>query len=134
MRKKARRISCVFEGKKKGEELTKGGTWPLSSTETRHPLPSAGTATGGEGGGAGTSSSSGGTTIGGACGTGTSSSSDGTTTFLGCDYGWQRVGWTKNPTHEKIESGEKLHLHPHPWVKFQTRARTCRVSGTHRIC
>jgi hypothetical protein len=35
-----RRISCVFEKKKKGVELTKGGTGPLSSTKTRHPIPS----------------------------------------------------------------------------------------------
>jgi hypothetical protein len=42
MRKRARRISYIFE-KKKGEELTKGGT------ETRHPLPFDGTTK--EGGG-----------------------------------------------------------------------------------
>jgi hypothetical protein len=47
-------MSCVFE-KKKGEELTKGGTG------TRHLLPSDRTATRG----AGTSSSSGGTATGG---------------------------------------------------------------------
>jgi hypothetical protein len=45
MRKRARRISCAFEKKKKSEELTKGSTGPsslksLSSTATRHPLPS----------------------------------------------------------------------------------------------
>jgi hypothetical protein len=59
-------MSCVFE-KKKGEELTKGGTG------TRHLLPSDRTATRE----AGTSSSSGGTATGGACGT---SSSGGTVT------------------------------------------------------
>jgi hypothetical protein len=42
MRKKVRRIFCVFE-KKKGEEVTKGGI------KTRHPLPFSGTATGGLG-------------------------------------------------------------------------------------
>jgi hypothetical protein len=47
-----RRISYVFEGKKKGEELTKAGTG------TRHPLPSVGTVTRGA---ARTSPSSGGT-------------------------------------------------------------------------
>jgi hypothetical protein len=39
--KKARRISCVFEKKKKGEELTKGGI------ETRYPLSFGRTAIGG---------------------------------------------------------------------------------------
>jgi hypothetical protein len=90
--------------KKKGEELTKGGTG------TRHPLPSGGTVTRGA---VGTSSSSGGTAIGeacwsaiagaggssssggtsssdgtmieGPCGTGTSSSSGGTVAVLGSD-------------------------------------------------
>jgi hypothetical protein len=43
-------MSCAFE-KKKGEELTKGGTGPSSSeplslTATRHPLPFDGNATG----------------------------------------------------------------------------------------
>jgi hypothetical protein len=52
----ARRISYVFEKKKKGEELTKAGTG------TSHPLPSDGTVTRGD---AGTSSSSGETTTGG---------------------------------------------------------------------
>jgi hypothetical protein len=33
-----------------------------------------------------------------------------------------RVEWTKNPTHEEIESCEKSHRHPHPHpqVKFNT--------------
>jgi hypothetical protein len=52
----ARRISYVFEKKKKGEELTKAGIG------TRHPLPSDETVTRGD---AGTSSSSGETTTGG---------------------------------------------------------------------
>jgi hypothetical protein len=46
MRKRARRVPAFLK-KKKGEELTKGGTRPLLSTETRHPLPSDGTAIGG---------------------------------------------------------------------------------------
>jgi hypothetical protein len=89
-------ISCVFEGKKKGEELTKAGT------VTRHPLHSSVTATRGVAGtsssfgrttttGAGNSSSfggtssSGGTTTEGPYGTRTSSSSSGTAAVLGCD-------------------------------------------------
>jgi hypothetical protein len=65
MRKKVRRIFCVLEKKKKGGELTKGGTGPsssgpLPSTVIRHPLPSDGTVTGG-GYETGTSSSSNGT-------------------------------------------------------------------------
>jgi hypothetical protein len=39
MTKRVRRISCVFEKKKKGEELTKAGT------RTRKPLPSGRTVT-----------------------------------------------------------------------------------------
>jgi hypothetical protein len=64
MRKRAKIIFCIFEKKKKGEELTKGSTWPLSSIETRHPHPSGGNMTGG----AGTSSSSGKTVTGGPMG------------------------------------------------------------------
>jgi hypothetical protein len=73
----------------KSEELTKAGT------RTSHPLPSSGTMTRGA---AGTSSSSGGTTIGEPCGTmtagagnysssGGTSSSDGTTTEVACGIG-----------------------------------------------
>jgi hypothetical protein len=74
MTKRVRRISCVFEKKKKGEELTKAGTG------TRKPLPSGRTVTRGA---ARTSSSFGGTAIGGPCGTmiagtGNSSSFSGT--------------------------------------------------------
>jgi hypothetical protein len=76
-----RRISYVFEKKKKGEKLTKGGTGPWSSTKTRHPLPSDWTLTRG----AGTSSSSGRTMTGGTCGTGTSSSSSRTVVVSACD-------------------------------------------------
>jgi hypothetical protein len=48
--------------------------------------------------------------------------------------GQVRVGWTENPTHEKIVAGEKLHPHPHLWVKFQTHTRTRWVSGARRVC
>jgi hypothetical protein len=54
--KKGREESPVFLRKKEGEELTKGGTGPLSSTTTRHSLPFSET------------------TIEGPCGTGTASS------------------------------------------------------------
>jgi hypothetical protein len=50
----------------------------------------------------------------------------------GMAMGHVRVRWTENPTHKKIESGEKLHSHPR--VKFQTLARTHRVSGARRVC
>jgi hypothetical protein len=55
-KERARRISSIFEKKKKGEELTKGGIRPSSSgplsliVTTRHPLPSGGTTTGGAAG------------------------------------------------------------------------------------
>jgi hypothetical protein len=66
MRKKGQEESPTFLRKKKGEELTKGGTvpsslGPLSSIAARHPLPSGGTAIAGPCG----TSSSGGTATGG---------------------------------------------------------------------
>jgi hypothetical protein len=64
MRKKGQDESLTFLRKKKGEELTKGIIGSLSSTVTRHPLPSGGTAIEGACR-TGTSSSSGGTMIGG---------------------------------------------------------------------
>jgi hypothetical protein len=51
---------------------------------------------------------------------------------LGMAMGHVRVGWTENPTHKKIESGEKLHSHPR--VKFQTRACTHWVLGARQVC
>jgi hypothetical protein len=45
-----------------------------------------------------------------------------------------QVGWTENPIRKKNVSGEKLHPDPHPRVKFQTRARTRRVSAVGRVC
>jgi hypothetical protein len=43
-----------------------------------------------------------------------------------------RVGWSKNPTHVEIDSGEKSDPHPYPHVIIQTR--THRVSGACRVC
>jgi hypothetical protein len=36
------------------------------------------------------------------------------------------VGWSKTPTHDESDSGEKSHPHPHPRVKFQIQ--------THQVC
>jgi hypothetical protein len=52
---------------------------------------------------------------------------------LGMAMGRVRVGWSQNPTHEKMTSGRKLNPHPHPWVEFCTHARTHRVSGRVRV-